>query len=157
MRSRRHRDTRGAPGASLPLGYPRRREVRCARVRAGQYELRAAVRWIKYWKTHSIVKSGETTAPYCAALALLGSVPFVLGEIVSVQMPHQHRNLGYATHTASVFTRRRAYIQTWNALAKVRRMARPFPQATLKILRISKNIRNGQRAGRRSGKWARAQ
>jgi hypothetical protein len=40
------------------------------------------------------VKSGETTAPYCAVFALLGRVPFVLGEMVSVQMPHQHRTLG---------------------------------------------------------------
>jgi hypothetical protein len=43
--------------------------------------------------TYSIVKRGETTVPYCAAFAPLGSAPFVLGEIVSVQMPHQHRIL----------------------------------------------------------------
>ena len=83
-------------------------------------------------KTHSIVKSGETTVPYCAAFALLGSVPFVLGDMVSVQMPHQHRILGNAAHTIrQVFTRLQAYIQMENALAKVRRMARPFPQPTL--------------------------
>ena len=45
------------------------------------------------------MKSGETTAPYCAAFALPGSVPFVLGEMVSVQMPHQHRILGRGGHT----------------------------------------------------------
>jgi hypothetical protein len=43
--------------------------------------------------TYSIVKRGETTVPYCAAFAPLGSAPFVLGEIVSVQMLHQHRIL----------------------------------------------------------------
>ena len=41
--------------------------------------------------------------PYCAAFALLGSVPFVLGEMVSVQMPHQHSILGgKATHYVSL-------------------------------------------------------
>jgi hypothetical protein len=54
-------------------------------------------------QTHSMVKSGETTAPYCAALAPPESVPFVLGEIVSVQMPHQQRILSDSVTIASIF------------------------------------------------------
>ena len=33
------------------------------------------------------------TVLYCAAFTLLGRAPFMLGEMVSIQMPHQHRIL----------------------------------------------------------------
>jgi hypothetical protein len=85
--------------------------------------------------TYSIVKRGETTVPYWAASALLGSEPFSLGEIVSVQIPHQHRILGEVSIIASV-SHRSSKLQNRicprNALAKVGRMTRPLPQTTLK-------------------------
>jgi hypothetical protein len=77
-----------------------------------------------YW-TYSIVKSGETTAPYCAVFALLERVPFVLGEMVSVQMPHQHRTLEGGGRKS--FFDAVQHSSDENALAKVGRMAGPFP------------------------------
>jgi hypothetical protein len=84
------RYTRRAWGFSA-VGVP---EKKRSTLRAPRGELYLAIRGVSILRqTYSMVKSGETTVPYCAAFAPPGSVPFVLGEIVRVQMPHQHRIL----------------------------------------------------------------
>jgi hypothetical protein len=138
MRSHHRSDTHGAPEASLPWGYPRRREARCVWLVSSK--LRAACReegrdTVLRDATYSIVNRGETTAPYCAAFAPLGSVPLVLGEMVSVQMPHQHRILWMLRRGGGEFIiGRPTFIRIWleNALAKVGRVTGPLPQTNLR-------------------------
>lgn len=61
MRSRRRRDTPGAPGVSLLSGYLRRRAVRCA----GRHKLRSAK---SKFNEYLNVQHREERGDYCAVL-----------------------------------------------------------------------------------------
>lgn len=51
------------------------------------------MRWTMSGRTYRVVKTGDTTLPYKALFAEEEMVPFVAGEMQSIQMPHQQRIL----------------------------------------------------------------